>query len=511
MHETILILDFGSQYTQLIARRVREQNVYCEIYPFNVPSQIIKEKRPKGIILSGGPMSVYEEGSPQVNKELFSLSVPFLGICYGLCVIAKEYNGVVAHSDHREYGRAELEIIKDSDLFVGVPDKSQVWMSHGDKLDTMPSEFEIIAITANSPIAAIRHTSKPLYGIQFHPEVIHTIPGVDILRNFLYRVCGVQGDWTPAAFIEETIMRIRRQVGAGRVVCGISGGIDSTVTSVLLYKAIGTQLTCVFVDNGLLRSGEREQVEQIIRKHFHIPLRVVDGAKTFLTELKGVTDPEKKRKIIGKVFIEVFEQEAYKIGGVEFLSQGTLYPDLIESVSFKGPSATIKSHHNVGGLPETMKLKLVEPLRELFKDEVRKVGCQLTIPEEILKRHPFPGPGLAVRILGEVTEETLELLRKADKIFIDEIRTAGIYDEIWQALTVLLPIRSVGVMGDHRTYDKVVALRAVTSVDGMTADWYPMNPQLLARISNRIINEVKGINRVVYDISSKPPSTIEWE
>ncbi|KPK95965.1 GMP synthase [bacterium SM23_31] len=511
MHETIIILDFGSQYTQLIARRIREQNVYCEIYPFNVPLETIESKNPRGIVLSGGPMSIYEEGAPQISENIFSLNVPFLGICYGLCTIAHHFNGVVAHSDKREYGRAELEIIHNTDLFAGIENKSRVWMSHGDRLDTLPKDFEIIARTANSPIAAIHSKQMRLYGIQFHPEVVHTEYGDKILHNFLYRICGVKGDWTSSAFITETVEHIKRQVGNSRVVLGLSGGVDSSVTAVLINRAIGEQLTCVFIDNGLLRIGEREQVEKTFRSYFHINLRVVDGTRDFLEALAGVTDPEKKRKIIGNVFIKFFEKEARTVGGVEFLAQGTLYPDLIESTSFKGPSATIKSHHNVGGLPEKMSLQLVEPLRELFKDEVRKVGKQLNIPDEILQRHPFPGPGLAVRILGPVTKEKLGLLSRADKIFIDEIKAAGVYNEVWQALAVLLPVRSVGVMGDHRTYDRTVVLRAVTSVDGMTADWYPMQHRLLAHISNRIINEIPGINRVVYDVSSKPPSTIEWE
>jgi len=521
MHETIIILDFGSQYTQLIARRIREQNVYCEIYPFNVPLETIESKNPRGIVLSGGPMSIYEDGAPQISsakgrsasggKDIFSFNIPFLGICYGLCTIAHHFNGVVAHSDRREYGRAELEIIHNTDLFAGIENNSRVWMSHGDRLESLPEGFEIIARTANSPIAAVRSTQKRLYGIQFHPEVVHTEHGTKILRNFLYRICGVKGDWTPSVFVKETVERIKQQVGDRKVILGLSGGVDSSVTAVLINRAIGEQLTCVFIDNGLLRIGEREQVEKTFRSYFHINLRVVDGTRDFLEALAGVADPEEKRKIIGNVFIELFEKEARAVGSVDFLAQGTLYPDLIESVSFKGPSVTIKSHHNVGGLPEKMSLQLLEPLRELFKDEVRKVGKQLNIPDEILQRHPFPGPGLAVRILGEVTKEKLELLGKADKIFIDEIKAAGAYNDIWQALTVLLPVRSVGVMGDHRTYDRAVVLRAVTSVDGMTADWYPMQPQLLARISNRIINEIPGINRVVYDISSKPPSTIEWE
>ncbi len=511
MHETIVILDFGSQYTQLIARKVREHNVYCEIYPYNVPLDKLYAKEPKGIILSGGPMSLYEDNSPHVDPKLFTFDVPFLGICYGMGILAHNFKGVTAGSPKREFGRAQFEVIHNSDLFSSINKKSEVWMSHGDKLESLPDGFEIIGRTSNAPIAAIRSSEKRMYGIQFHPEVHHTIEGSEILSNYLFKICNLKADWTPKSFVEESIDSIRRQVGNSKVVCGLSGGVDSSVAAVLINKAICDQLTCVFVDNGLLRSGERKQVEDTFRENFHMDLRVVDGRDEFLGTLAGITDPEKKRKVIGKVFIELFEKEAKSIGNVDFLAQGTLYPDLIESVSFKGPSATIKSHHNVGGLPEKMDLKLVEPLRELFKDEVRKVGAQIGIPDAILKRHPFPGPGLAVRILGDITEEKLDLLRQADKIFIDELYNSGIYDEIWQALTVLLPVKSVGVMGDFRTYEQTVVLRAVTSVDGMTAEWYPMKHEILAQISSKIINEVKGINRVVYDVSSKPPSTIEWE
>lgn len=511
MHETIIILDFGSQYTKLIARRIREQNVYCEIYPYNISLKTLEEKKPQGVVLSGGPMSVYEENAPQVDDALFSHDSPFLGICYGLGVIAKHHNGNMIDSGKREYGRADLEILDDSDLLYGIENNAPVWMSHADRLESVPEGFEIIGKTSNSPIAAIRNSDSKMYGIQFHPEVVHTVHGKDILRNFLFRICKVKGDWTSEVFVKEAVEKIRNQVGSGKVVLGLSGGVDSSVTAVLINKAIGEQLTCVFIDNGLLRSGEKEQVESMFRNNFHINLHVVDGSDRFLSDLKDVSDPEKKRKIIGNAFIYMFDQEAAKIGGVEFLAQGTLYPDVIESVSFKGPSATIKSHHNVGGLPDKMNLKLIEPLRELFKDEVRRVGKELDIPEGVLGRHPFPGPGLGIRVLGDVDREKLDLLRKADKIFIDEIKNAGIYNDIWQALTVLLPVRSVGVMGDNRTYERVVVLRAVTSVDGMTADWYPMDQELLAQISNKIINEVPGINRVVYDISSKPPGTIEWE
>ncbi len=511
MHQLVLILDFGSQFTQLIARRIREQNVYCEIYPCTIPFETIKEKNPDCIILSGGPMSVFEEGAPQVPGEVFELGVPVLGICYGLCLIAKEFNSKVFTAEKKEYGRAELNIIDDSDLFAGIPNNKQVWMSHGDMVDGVPDGFEIIGKTDNSPYAAVRKIEKKIYGIQFHPEVAHTIHGTEVLRNFLFKICALKADWTPTSLVNDSITRIKEQVGDKKVLCAISGGVDSAVTAVLIHKAVGDNLTCVFVDNGLLRANERKEVEESFRNQFKINLIVVDGEEVFLSRLQGVTDPEKKRKIIGNLFIELFEIEANKLGEVEFLGQGTLYPDVIESVSFKGPSATIKSHHNVGGLPEKMNLKLIEPLRELFKDEVRSAGRELGIPEAFLQRHPFPGPGLAIRVLGEVNKESLDLLRKADKIFIDSLRKFGIYDEIWQAITVLLPIRSVGVMGDFRTYDRVAALRAVTSRDGMTADWYHMDHKILSDISSKIINEVRGINRVVYDISSKPPSTIEWE
>ncbi|MCP4726018.1 MAG: glutamine-hydrolyzing GMP synthase, partial [bacterium] len=437
MHQTVIVLDFGAQYSQLIARRVREQNVYCEIYPYNEPLENIKAKDPKAIILSGGPMSIYEEGSPQITGEIFDLGIPVLGICYGLCVIAKQFKGDVSSAQKREFGRAGLNILSDTDLFYEIPDMAQVWMSHGDRLDKLPENFEIIGKTENSPIAAVRNTEAKYYGIQFHPEVVHTVFGAQILRNFLFRICDLAGDWTPLSFVNESIKNIKEQAGGGKVICGLSGGVDSSVTAVLLHKAIGDNLTCVFVDNGLLRCDEREEVETTFRDHYKIDLRVVDGSEEFLKRLKGVEDPEKKRVIIGNLFIELFDEEAKKIGKVDFLAQGTLYPDVIESVSFKGPSATIKTHHNVGGLPEKMNLKLIEPMRELFKDEVRKVGRELGVPDKILKRHPFPGPGLAIRILGEVTSENLDLLRKADKIFIDSLRRNNIYDEIWQALAVL--------------------------------------------------------------------------
>ncbi len=512
MHELIIIIDFGSQYTQLIARRVREANVYCEIVPCTESVENIRSRNPKGLVLSGGPRSVYEKNAPNISSELFALGIPILGICYGHQLMAFHFNGEVNTAAKREYGKALLVIDDTSDLFREIPSPTAVWMSHGDALSKIPEGFEAIGHTENAPLAAMRNSEKHFYGIQFHPEVVHTEKGRLILHNFLFSIVGCAGDWTPGLFAQESIERIRNTVGTGKVICALSGGVDSSVTSVLLHKALGPgQFTPIFVDNGLLRKGEREQVEHMFRSAFKMDLHVVDGRDRFLSALAGVTDPEQKRKIIGKTFIDIFEQEASRIGRVDFLAQGTLYPDLIESVSFKGPSATIKSHHNVGGLPEKMNLKLIEPLRELFKDEVRKVGKELGIPQDILGRHPFPGPGLAIRVLGDVTPERLALVREADAIFIEEIRKAGLYDDIWQALTVLLPVQSVGVMGDSRTYENVAALRAVTSLDGMTADWYPMPPDVLGKISNRIINEIRGINRVVYDVSSKPPSTIEWE
>ncbi|KAA0258376.1 glutamine-hydrolyzing GMP synthase [Deferribacter autotrophicus] len=514
LNNKILILDFGSQYTQLIARRIRESRVYCEIFPFNCGIDKIKDFNPKGIILSGGPKSVYDVGAPIIDKDIYELGVPVLGICYGMQLMCTHFGGVVAKAQKREYGHAELMIKKDDLLFDDIPldnGKLKVWMSHGDRLEEIPSDFEVIGFTANSPIAAMKHKEKPYYAIQFHPEVAHTDYGSQLLANFAIKVCNCLPVWTPGNFILNEIEKIREMVGDKRVLCALSGGVDSSVVAVLLHEAIGDQLTCVFVNNGLLRKNEPEQVVKTFKENFKINLVYVDAEEEFLKSLRGVTEPERKRKIIGNLFIKIFEREASKLGEFHFLAQGTLYPDVIESVSFKGPSATIKTHHNVGGLPEKMNFKLIEPLRELFKDEVRQVGLELGLPEDIVYRHPFPGPGLAIRVLGDVTKERLNILREADFIAIEEIKKAGLYREIWQAFTVLLPVKSVGVMGDERTYEHVLAFRAVTSLDGMTADWGRIPYDVLARISNRIINEVKGINRVVYDISSKPPATIEWE
>ena len=513
--ELVLVLDYGAQYSQLIARRVREAGVYSELHPCTIPLERIRALGPKGIILSGSPHSAYDEGAPVSSPGVFSLGIPVLGICYGLQLIAHQLGGEVDRAARREYGPAVLTVDDDADLFAGVPPDGpsglNVWMSHGDHITRMPPGFEGIAHSANAPVCAIRHREKKIYGVQFHPEVVHTPKGPAILRNFLYRICGCEGGWSPAAFTGDAIDSVRKTVGEGKVLCALSGGVDSSVTALLIHRAIGDRLTCIHINNGLMRKNESDSVVRTFRDRFKIALEYVDASDLFLDGLAGVTDPETKRKIIGKLFIDVFEREAKKIGKVDFLAQGTLYPDVIESVSFKGPSVTIKTHHNVGGLPETMNLRLVEPFRELFKDEVRAVGADLGLPDDLLWRHPFPGPGLAVRILGEITRERLALLRDADEIFTEEVRRAGLYRDIWQGFAVLLPVRSVGVMGDGRTYGYSVALRAVSSVDGMTADWFRIPHEVLAAVSGRITNEIPGINRVVYDISSKPPATIEWE
>ena len=509
----ILILDFGSQYTQLIARRVREANVYCEIHPFNLSLDKIRRLNPEGIILSGGPASVYQHDAPRVEAQLFELNVPFLGICYGMGIINLAGGGEVARAERREYGPAELVVDDDADLFHGFSrgEAMRVWMSHGDKMESAPKGWRVLAHSDNSPIASFVDPGRRLFGVQFHPEVVHTPRGKEILRNFLFRVCGCEPTWTMGHVVETSVQKIREQVGGGRVVCALSGGVDSTVVATLTHRAIGERLACVFVNNGLLRRGEAEWVSSLFAERFGRGFRYVDATKKFLSALKGVEDPEQKRKIIGRLFIEVFEEEAKNLGDVKFLAQGTLYPDVIESVSFVAPSVTIKSHHNVGGLPPDMKFQLIEPLRELFKDEVRRLGEELGLPRELIQRQPFPGPGLAIRVLGEVTEERLEILRAADAIVLDEIRKADLYAKVWQSFAILLPIRTVGVVGDERSYENAVALRVVESDDGMTADWAPLAPELLTKISNRITNEVRGVNRVVYDISSKPPATIEWE
>ena len=508
----ILIIDFGSQYNQLIARRVREHQVYCEIEPPGISVKNIKELAPEGIILSGGPASIYAKGAPRTDRDIFNLGIPILGICYGMQFMMETLGGKVIGSQKREYGFAELNIKEQNGIFAGVETKTPCWMSHGDSVGQLPEGFVATASTGNTQVAAAEDASRRFYGLQFHPEVAHTKEGKKIIANFLFDICRCEKSWSMKSFIENTVDDIRAQVGKEKVILGLSGGVDSSVAAVLLHKAIGRQLTCVFVDNGVLRANEVKRVIDMFKKYLQINLRVVRAGEVFLKKLKGVADPERKRKIIGRTFIEVFDREARKIKGVKLLAQGTLYPDLIESRSaFGGPSVVIKSHHNVGGLPKTMKLKLIEPLKHLFKDEVRLLGKELSLPDDVVWRQPFPGPGLAVRIIGDVTIQRLNVLRKADKILLDEICAANLYYKLWQSFTVLLPLKSVGIMGDQRTYENIVAIRAVTSDDAMTADWARLPHDFLARVSNRIINEVRGVNRVVYDISSKPPSTIEWE
>ncbi len=509
--QTILIIDFGSQFTQLITRRIREAKVYSEIYPHTISLEKIKEINPAGIILSGGPMSVYDENAPLLEKEILNLKIPVLAICYGLQWLCKNLDGHVEPAKDREYGKATLQVLDDSRLFKEVKKESTVWMSHGDLVTKIPTGFKVIGDSDHSPFCAIENEVENLFGVQFHPEVFHTEEGSKIIHNFLFDICNCKGDWTPQNFIEASISKIKSIAGTNKVICALSGGVDSTVAAVLVEKAVGKNLICIHIDTGLMRINESKLIEEMFKDKFNLQIIHIDASEKFLNNLKGIVDPEHKRKIIGNTFIEVFEKEAKKFEDTKFLVQGTLYPDVIESVSVKGASATIKTHHNVGGLPEKMNLKLIEPFRELFKDEVRNVGRELNIPESFIERHPFPGPGLAVRILGDITKKKLDILREADDIFIHEIKAANLYNNIWQAFAVLLPVNSVGVMGDFRTYENVLALRAVTSVDGMTADWFHFDHEFLASVSNKIINKVRGVNRVVYDISSKPPSTIEWE